>query len=422
MKRMVLASLVIIMAAASCGRGTGNPDWVDNGIETASEQLKLAASLADGTGRVPMSLTVPKDIEKMGVQIGRDTSGFTESQRHQSAPERWGSLETCDIYSWVSGFFAGSLWYAYEFTGDEALREKAVQYTNLLAPVQYYTKNHDIGFMIETSYGNALRLAPNDTIKSVIIRTAESLITRFDPTIGCIRSWDFGDWNYPVIIDNMMNLELLFHASELSGDPKYRDIAVSHANTTLQNHFRDDYTSYHVVSYNADGTVQSRGTHQGRSDDSAWARGQAWGLYGYTMCFRETADSTYLTQAGHIADMIMEKVTTDDAVPYWDYSAPALPDTPRDASAAAITASALLELSAYVDADASAKYFAYAEKILRALSSPAYLSPKGENQGFILLHSVGAYPQGNQIDTPLNYADYYYLEALHRYVSLLKES
>ncbi len=421
MKCFVIAAASLVIASTSCQKDEVRiPDWATNGINTAVEQLKLGAALTEGTGRFPQSINVGKDLVELGIQLDRDTTTFSDAMKAQPAKEDIGKMVACGIYSWVSGFFPGSLWYAYELSGDEELKPLAISYTNLLAPVQDYTKSHDVGFMIGCSYGNALRLSQDDSIKTVIINTAESLITRFDPTIGCIRSWEFGDWNYPVIIDNMMNLELLFRASELSGDTKYRDIAITHANTTMENHFRPDWTSYHVVSYNDDGTVECRQTHQGKSDDSAWARGQAWGLYGYTMCYRKTGNAQYLALARNIADMIMSNVLTDDAVPLWDYSAPDLQRTPRDASAGAITSSAMLELSTMVDPDQSGKYFAYGERILESLSSPRYLAKPGENMGFVLKHSVGDLPHGNQIDTPLNYADYYYLEALKRYIDILR--
>ena len=325
-------------------------------------------------------------------------------------------MKLCVVKDWTSGFFPGSLWYAYELTGNDSLKTEAIEYTNLLNPVRYYRGTHDLGFMINCSYGNALRLTKNDTIAAVMHETADNLCSRFNEGIGCIRSWDFGTWNFPVIIDNMMNLDLLFTVSKLTNDDKYKNVAITHANTTMKNHFRPDYTSWHVVSYNNDGTVERKQTWQGKNDDSAWSRGQGWGVYGYTACFRETKDSTYLEFARNIADMIMSRVKTDDAIPYWDYMAPVTPETPRDASAAAVTASALLELSTFV-ADGQ-KYFDYAEKILKSLSSDAYLAKPGTNGGFILMHSTGSLPNGSEIDVPLNYADYYYLEALKRYMDL----
>ncbi len=215
-----------------------------------------------------------------------------------------------------------------------------------------------------------------------------------------------------------MNLDLLFNASKLTGNKKYYDVAVKHAKTTMKHHFRPDYTCYHVISYNNDGTVESKGTHQGQSDTSNWSRGQAWAVYGYTACYRETRDTAFLKHATRIADMIMKRVTTNDSIPYWDYDAPDSEATPRDASAASVTASAFMELSTF--ASDGLKYFKYAEALLKNLSGKNYLAEKDENQGFILMHSVGSLPHGSEIDTPLNYADYYYLEALKRYLDMQK--
>ena len=258
-----------------------------------------------------------------------------------------GFLRMVASHDWTSGFFPGNLWLAYQLTGDESLRESAVKFTNYLYPLREYKGTHDIGFMMNCSYGNANRLSPADSVRSALIQTADNLCGRFNPEIGCIRSWNFGKWNFPVIIDNMMNLDLLFYATRLTGDDKYKELALTHARTTMKNHFRDDYSSYHVVSYNNDGTVEKKCTHQGKSDASSWARGQAWGLYGYTSCYRESKDVQFLRQAENIASLIMRRVKTEDAVPLWDYDAPDTPQTPRDASAAAITASALIELSTH---------------------------------------------------------------------------
>ena len=260
--------------------------------------------------------------------------------------------------------------------------------------------------------------------KQIIIEAANSLCTRFSPKTGCIKSWNYrkswngkDEWFYPVIIDNMMNLELLYFASKVTGDPHYAEIANSHAITTAREQFREDYSNYHVVNYDPEtGKVLHKQTCQGFSDNSAWARGQAWAVYGYTACYRETQDTTFLNFAVKVADMIMNRVKTDDAIPYWDYDAPVTEETPRDASAASVTASALIELSTMVPD--GKKYLDYAEKILKSLSGDAYLAKVGENQGFILMHSTGSLPNGSEIDTPLNYADYYYLEALKRFMDL----
>ena len=378
----------------------------------------LTAEEIDGTGKLPRSIRTGYDMDFLCRQLERDPSTFQDSLRPQPTAEQMGKRRLCVVYDWTSGFFPGSLWYAYELTGNDTLKADAIQYTNLLNPVRYYKGTHDLGFMINCSYGNAERLAPNDTIKAVMKETADNLSGRFNDSIGAIRSWDFGSWNFPVIIDNMMNLDLLFTVSKWTGDNKYKDVAIKHAITTMKNHFRPDYTCWHVVSYNNDGTVERKQTHQGKNDDSSWSRGQAWAVYGYTSCYRETNDTTFLNFAVNIADMIMERVKTDDAIPYWDYDAPVTEETPRDASAAAVTAAGFIELSTMVPD--GKKYLDYAEKILKSLSSDAYLAKVGENQGFILMHSVGSLPNGSEIDTPLNYADYYYLEALKRFMDLKK--
>ncbi|WP_194420846.1 glycoside hydrolase family 88 protein [Aestuariibaculum marinum] len=321
------------------------------------------------------------------------------------------------IYDWTSGFYPGSLWYLNLLTNDSKWESLATEYTERLDSVQHWRENHDIGFMIECSYGNALKKSPSKAYDDVIVQTAKSLATRFHPKAGIIQSWNASKkWNCPVIVDNMMNLELLFHATKISGDSTFYNIAVSHANATMKNHFRDDYSSYHVLNYNTEtGEVLAKKTHQGYADDSSWARGQAWGLYGFTMCYRATKDPKYLEQALHIADYIKNHPNLPkDNIPYWDYNAPVNSDTPRDASAAAITASALYELCTFLDKKERKTYKSFANSIINSLSSPDYFAESQTNNGFLLKHSVGSLPHNSEIDVPLNYADYYFLEALYR--------
>ena len=340
-------------------------------------------------------------------------------------PASWntdGTIKTNSARGWISGFFPANIWFLYEYTRDPKWLDMARRRTAPLDTLRRYTKTHDLGFMVGCPCAAAYRLTGEEAYRQLLIDASDALLTRFSPAVGLIRSWDNknGDPNpYRVIIDNMMNLEMLFWASKHTGDPVYRDVAVRHADITMKNHFRDDASSFHVVSYNDDGTVESRGTFQGYSDSSAWARGQAWGLYGYTMCYRETGDAKYLKHAERIADFIMHHPNTPaDRIPYWDYNAPDIPDAPRDASAAAVVSSALFELSTLVPEADGKRYFDYAETLLMNLSSDAYLARKGANGGFILMHSVGHLPADSEIDTPLNYADYYYLEAIGRYLSL----
>ena len=330
-------------------------------------------------------------------------------------------LITSDIYWWCSGFYPGTLWYLYEYTGSENIKKLAHTYTEKLAPLQFLKTDHDIGFQLFCSYGNGYRLTGNKEYLNILHNGAMSLATRFNPVIGSIRSWDSSrdKWKFPVIIDNMMNLELLIWIGNQYNDPYLKTVAITHANTTMKNHFRPDYSTYHLVDYDPEnGKIIKKQTVQGYNDNSKWARGQAWAVYGYVSCYRETGDKEYLDFATKIADMIMARVKTDDAIPLWDYDAPEGEGTPRDASAASVTASALIEMSTMVPD--GKKYLDYAEKILKSLSSDAYLAKVGENQGFILMHSVGSLPNGSEIDTPLNYADYYYLEALKRFMDLKK--
>lgn len=346
-----------------------------------------------------------------------------------------GTLVTTGLQSWTSGFFAGNLWYLYELTGEEKWKNEAIKWTEALDSIKFLTDHHDIGFMINCSYGNGLRLTGNKEYEKVLVQAAKSLSTRYNPNVKCIESWDYREawdgkteWFYPVIIDNMMNLELLFKASNLSGDDTFRNIAVQHALTTMKNHYRDDYSSYHVVDYDTiTGEVLDKATCQGFVDESSWARGQAWGLYGFTMCYRYTKDKRFLDFAEHVADyMINHPNLPEDKVPYWDYNvidegltpewdydASKFPVIPRDASAAAITSSALFELATY-STDNSEKYKSAATKILKSLASPDYLAINSSNKYFILNHSVGSIPHGVEIDVPLVYADYYFLEALAR--------
>ncbi|GAA4311528.1 glycoside hydrolase family 88 protein [Mucilaginibacter gynuensis] len=331
-----------------------------------------------------------------------------------------GSLKLIPSPDWCSGFFPGELWFLYDYTKNDQWLKEAKLYTTIVEKEKTNGGTHDLGFMLYCSVGNAYKATKDPHYKEVIIESAKTLITRFNPKVGCIKSWDGRpEWKYPVIIDNMMNLELLFEATKLTGDSTYYKVAVTHANTTLKNHFRANNSSYHVVDYDTEtGKVAHRQTHQGYADESAWARGQAWGLYGYTMSYRETKNPAYLQQADKIAAFIFNNPSvTKDLIPYWDYNAPDIPNAPRDASAAAIAASALYELSTY--SKNWKQYRALADKIVKNLHDH-YQAQPGTNKGFILLHSTGHKPAKSEIDVPIIYADYYYLEALLRQQRLQK--
>lgn len=386
--KILLLAGILLMAFSACNRSDKKVEALKHAIDVAEYQLKQSAAEFDTTQLFPRSWKADK-------------------------------FRAVDAYDWTSGFFPGSLWIGYQLTGDEALKSEAEKYTARLHEIPAYKGTHDLGFMVFCSYGMQQAIENDEVSAAAIVEASNSLSSRFCDSVGLIRSWDFGPWNYPVIIDNMMNLEMLFWASRHTGDKSYYDIAVRHADNTLANHFREDNSSYHVISYNNDGTVESKGTFQGFADDSSWARGQAWGLYGYTMSYRETGLERYLEHAQKIAELIMNHPNTpEDRIPYWDYNAPNIPDAPRDTSAAAVMASAIFELSTMVEGELSQRYFDYGETLLMALSSDAYLAKKGENGGFILMHATGHLPANSEIDVPLNYGDYYYLEAIRRYLGL----
>lgn len=327
-------------------------------------------------------------------------------------------FETSDTKWWCSGFYPGSLLYIYEYTKDTSVLKEAEKRLNSLEKEKHYTGNHDLGFMMYCSFGNAYRLTKSAEYKKTIDTAAASLVTRYRPNAKVIQSWNSNKtWKGPVIIDNLMNLELLLWVAQNGGDEKYKEIALNHANTTLANHFRPDFSSYHVVDYNMNnGEVIRRGTSQGASDSSAWSRGQGWALYGYTLMYRFTKEKKYLSIAQNIAKFILNHPNLPkDKIPYWDFNASDIPNTYRDASAAAVIASALLELGQYSAAKNKKYYVAQAKDMLISLSSDKYTAKEGTNGGFLLKHSTGALPLKSEIDVPLTYADYYYLEALIRY-------
>ena len=365
---------------------------IDRSMQVAVQQSKNMAAALAGSGELPRS---------------------TDSET--------GELLTSGSDWWCSGFYPGTLWYLYEYTNDPELKTLAEAYTALIEKEKTNIGTHDLGFMLYCPFGNGLRLANNQEYVDVLLTGSKSLCSRYNPTVGLIRSWDHGTWKFPVIIDNMMNLEMLMWAFKQSGDSMFLKISESHADITMANHFRSDNSCYHVVDYDTiTGGVIAKQTCQGAFDESIWARGQAWGLYGYTMMFRETGNEAYLEQAKKIAALMIDHPNMPaDQVPYWDYLAVDIPNEKRDASTASVMASALIELSGYVDGDLKAKYLQVAEIQLRTLASPEYMAEVGTNGGFILKHSVGAIPLDSEVDVPLTYADYYFVEALLRYKKLL---
>lgn len=369
------------------------PTFADNALYNAERQLTYGIHFAEDAlrNRTDKSLVSPRCLNKDG------------------------SVRLVHPHDWCSGFFPGILWQMYSITGNSYWRDWAVTYTWPIERAKWHKGTHDLGFMIYNTFGIAYDLDHEQSYKSVWLQAAETLCSRYKENVGLIRSWDHNSkvWKYPVIIDNLMNLKLLFRATQETNDSTFYKIAISHADKTLANHFRDDASSYHVVDYDPiDGSVRMKCTAQGYADNSVWSRGQAWGLYGYTEAYIYTGNQLYLDQACKIADFFFALPNLpSDMIPYWDMLTPNIPNEPRDASAAAVFASGLLQLSDLCNDERSVKYRNTATQILKNLYAD-YTSPIGENGGFILLHSTGNLPAEDEIDVPIGYADYYYVEAL----------
>ena len=375
-----------------CGRGK-TP--TEQALAYCHAQVKRTlAELTDESGQTDYTM-MPRNIAK----------GESRWECRPVAPEEW-----------CSGFWPGVLWYDYENTGDERIRVEAERFTRKLLPIlDRPAYDHDLGFLMLASFGQAYRLTGNSEYKQVLVRAADSLSTLFRSRVGAMLSWprhvsDYGAHN--VIIDNMMNLELLYWAAANGGNPCLADIATSHADKTMKYHFRNDFTCYHVALYDTlSGDFIRALNHQGYADESRWARGQAWAIYGYTMVYRETHDWRFLDFARRVADAYLERLP-DDLVPYWDFDDPDIPNAPRDASAACIVASAFLEMSTYLHNGDGERYVGLARQMLQSLGSEAYRC--GQASPAFLHHSTGHKPAGTEIDASIIYADYYYIEALTR--------
>jgi len=377
--------------------------------------LFLALSFVPASGQ-DLKKLVSHALEFAQKQLKQSVAEIKDSTKFARSTQPDGSWKTSPSREWTSGFFPGTLWYLYEYTKEPSFKASAEKWTAGMVNEQFDKGTHDLGFKIFCSYGNGERLSTSEEYRNVILQTATTLSGRFSPVVGCIKSWDNRKWAYPVIVDNMMNLELLFWAAEHGGPKTLREIAIKHAETTMKNHFRADGSTYHVLGYDTtNGSVLVRNTHQGYADESAWARGQAWAIYGFTMTYRFTKDPRFLATAQRAADYFLQRLPADH-VPYWDFQAPEIPNEPRDVSAAAITASALFELSGYVKtAKEKEEYLKQAKNILASLCVAPYLA-EGTPSRAILNHAVGSKPAKSEVDVSIIYADYYFVEAMLRYL------
>lgn len=385
-------------------------------------KLLIAASMLISTAfgqysSKEMSGIIEKQFQFAARQLKVLETNVPDTMMPKTLNNKTGVVEVSKTNWWCSGFFPASLLYVYEHTNDKEILRIAQKRLDLQEPMKHYTGNHDLGFMMFNPFGHAYRLFKRPNDKTTIDTAAMSLITRYRPSIKSIQSWNKNkNFNCPVIIDNMMNLELLMWVSQNGGDPKFREIAINHANSTITNHYRSDYSAFHVLDYDLEtGKLIAGKNHQGYNDASAWSRGQAWGFYGFVMMYRFTKDQRYLDHARNIAKFLLNHPNMPkDNIMYWDFNTPDIPNTLRDASASAILASGLLELAQFTKGTESSDYINKSASIIKTLSSPAYCAAVGENGGFLLKHSVGHLPANSEVDVPLTYADYYYLEALHR--------
>ena len=374
----------------------------------------LVISILSGACQQKNTLPVDRIASLSATQCSLMEQSLTEDTMPRSFQD--GQIILSETRWWCSGFFPGVCWYTYRIGGDPRMKEMALRQTAKLLDVNKLSKSHDLGFQVMPSSVEAYRETGDSLYLKTIYAAAEKLAARFSPVTGVIRSWDGPASSFIVIIDNMMNLELLTWAARQFNVPEWKEIAVTHARTTIRNHFREDGSCYHTIDYNPeDGSVVRRRTVQGYSDESAWSRGQAWALYGFTMMYRETGEEDFLEQAVRCAGYLLPKLK-HRPVPSWDFDAPEESIDQDDASAGAIMASAFLELCTLTkDAKLSKLCYSQAIATLNALCSEKYLAKPGELGGFLLKHSTGHYSKGSEIDAPLTYADYYFLEALWRY-------
>lgn len=394
MKKIVIG-LTVMLGLCSCAHRPSATMDVKKALDYCAEQTQ-------------------RTLTELKTDSGID---YTMMPRNILLDEQHWNCRKATKEEWCAGFWPGVLWYDYEYTQDKRILEEAEKFTHSLEFLSRTPAfDHDLGFLVFCSYGNGYRLTKNPAYKQVILDTADTLATLFNPVVGTILSWprevEPRNWPHNTIMDNMINLEMLFWAAKNGGNPYLYDIAVSHADKTMKCHFRPDYTSYHVAVYDTiTGNLIKGVTHQGYADNTMWARGQAWAIYGYTVVYRETKDPKYLDFAQKVTDVYLERLP-EDKVPYWDFDDPSIPDAPRDASAAAVVASSLLELSTYLPNGTGKRYKEVAIEMLTSLSSDNYQS--GKSKSSFLLHSTGHWPNGSEIDASIIYADYYYIEALLR--------
>ncbi|ANW95346.1 glucuronyl hydrolase [Wenyingzhuangia fucanilytica] len=368
------------------------------------------------TTKTDVKVTLDKNAVKIKESLKslKVANGFP-----RNIPNGQNNWKLVGVKDWCSGFWPGVLWYDYEYTQDEEIRKAAEEFTEPIKTIAYSpADDHDIGFQVYCSFGNGYRLTGNPAYKKIMLAAADNLATLYNPNVGTILSWP-SKKQYPhnTIIDNMMNLELLFWAAKNGGSKELYKIANSHAEVTMKHIVRPDSATYHLGSFDDKTGAFIKGyTHQGYADNSMWARGQTWGIYGFAIASRETGRKDFLETSIKLADHFLNRLPKD-GIPFWDFDDPKIPNAPKDASAAAVAACGMLELSALIeDKNVKEKYINAAKNLIAILSSDVYLSNNKNNA--LLLHSTGHHPKNKEIDIPIVYADYYFMEALLRIKNL----
>jgi unsaturated chondroitin disaccharide hydrolase len=396
-----------------------------NDSDTETNQLTILQVSAPAHGTLVINSNTPVTTPELSrlfqfaaIQLSNTVVRLGSTNLYPRSTQTNGSWNTVNDTDWTSGFFPGCLWYLYEQNGDTNFEKWAQEWTAGISSQQFNTNTDDIGFMINTSFGNGYRITGDSTYQSVVLRAARSLTNRYNRIVGCLADDQLlPPTNFEVIIDTMMNTELLYHATDINGDTNFSDKAFSHAQRAMTNQIRADNSTFQKVLYSTvNGALTYQGTRAGYSATSTWARGQAWAIYGFTMAYRETGFLPFLDAAKRTANYYLTNVPSD-FVPYWDFDAPDIPNAPRDSSAAATTLSALVQLSQLVtNMQDSATLWAGAHNILESLGSTNYLA-QGTTSSGILLHGTGEPPQfpSPEVDVSLTYGDYYFVEALRRY-------
>jgi hypothetical protein len=399
-----------------------------NDFDTESNQLAILQVSVPTHGTVVINSNAPVTTLELSnlfqfaaIQLSNTVVQMGNTNTYPRSTMSNGRWTTVNNSDWTCGFFPGSLWYLYQQTGDTNYEKWAQEWTAGIAAQQFNTNTDDVGFMFNTSFGNGYRITSNSTYKSVLIQAAHSLTNRFNAIVGCLADdLLLAPPEFQVIMDTTMNTELLYQAADINGDATMSAKAISHAERTMTNQIRPDDSTFHLVLYSTvNGALLYQGTRAGYSASSTWARAHAWSIYGFTMAYRETGYLPFLNTASRVADYYLTNVPSD-YVPYWDFDAPNLPNAPRDSSTAAITLSALIQLSQLAtNMQDSATFWTGAHNILESLGSTNYLA-QGTTSSGILLHGTGNPPQISdpEVNVSLIYGDYYFIEALRRYAEV----